>query len=46
MGGPARDGIVLMGGDFNLAKFDWKEDRILAGWQFPVPTKGNVEYSS
>ena len=29
--GPARDGIVLMGGDFNLAKVDWEEDRIPAG---------------
>ena len=38
-GGPARDGIVLMGGDFNRAKVDWEEDRISAGWQFLVQAR-------
>ena len=38
-GGPACDGIVLMGGDFNLAKVDWEEDRILAGRQLPVQAR-------
>ena len=38
-GGPARDSIKLMGGDFNLAKVDWEEDRIPAGCQFPVQAK-------
>ena len=37
--GPARDGIVLMGGDFNLAKVDWEEDRIPAGCRFPVQAR-------
>ena len=38
-GGPARNGIVLIGGDFNLAKVDWKGDRIPAGCQFPVQAR-------
>ena len=38
-GGPARDGIVLLGGDFNLGRVDWEEDKILPGCPFPTQAR-------